>query len=211
MPEAPETPVVPRLAVSVIMLRRDVDEPEVFIQNRVQTMDFAPGVVVFPGGRVDGKDYGTARNPELTRIAENHAVAWQKCTIGDNGAGSARELSAILLAAALREVKEETGASLTAGELTPWANWVTPASMPKRFDTYFYLTQPAPSLDPRHQTTEADSSHWASVRSILKDADDGALKIMPPTRHLLEELAGLEPDDKQFRSGRPIEPVRMVL
>ncbi|GAA1343278.1 NUDIX hydrolase [Arthrobacter roseus] len=211
MPAAPEAPVLPRLAVSVIMLRRDADDPVVFIQNRAHTMDFAAGMVVFPGGRVDGKDYVTARKPELSRVAERHASAWQKSAISDGGARSTREMSAILLAAALREVEEETGASLTAGELTPWANWVTPSGMPKRFDTYFYLTQPAPSLDPRHQTTEASSSHWSSVRSILTEADDGALQLMPPTRHLLEELVGLDPDDKQFRSGRPIEPVWAML
>lgn len=43
-----------RLAVSVIPLRESDMEPELFVQHRVSTMDFAAGMIVFPGGRADG-------------------------------------------------------------------------------------------------------------------------------------------------------------
>ncbi|CAM4119988.1 hypothetical protein [Janibacter anophelis] len=50
------SPVVPRPAVSVIPLRDGPDGLEAFVQHRATTMDFAAGVVVFPGGRCDPSD-----------------------------------------------------------------------------------------------------------------------------------------------------------
>ncbi|MHA7273441.1 NUDIX hydrolase [Arthrobacter sp. TMT4-20] len=185
--------VVPRLAVSVLMIRGD----EIFIQNRSLTMDFAAGVVVFPGGRVDAVDHVTAvAHPAPAHLLANHARSWAATSIASGrGPGSIEvspaEASGVLLAAAVREVQEETGAVLAPEDLTPWANWITPASYGKRFDTFFYLTVLAPTVDPRHQTTEADSSHWATARWILAGAADGQLNLMRPTEALLKELAGL--------------------
>ncbi len=50
------TAVPIRPAVSVIMVRDGDSGLEAFVQHRVTTMDFAAGVVVFPGGRVDPVD-----------------------------------------------------------------------------------------------------------------------------------------------------------
>lgn len=207
-PASEPTPAVPRLAVSVLMLRRDAPNVEVFIQNRAHTMDFAAGVVVFPGGRVDDADYKSARaDPVPPPILQRHASSWAKCSVAAGGPVSLAEMSGVLLAAALREVEEETGALLSVGDLLPWANWITPPERTKRFDTYFYLTVVAPSLEPRHQTTEADSSHWAPVGEILRGADDGRLKLMRPTRALLLELADLSDVAGLPRQPRVIIPV----
>ena len=170
---------------------------EIFIQNRSLTMDFAAGVVVFPGGRVDDVDRVTAAaNPAPAPLLAHHARSWAETSVASGGVpgaigGSPQEASGVLLAAAVREVREETGAVLAPEELTPWANWITPASYGKRFDTFFYLTVLAPTLDPQHQTTEADSSHWATARWILAGAAEGRLNLMRPTEALLAELAGL--------------------
>lgn len=185
--------VEPRLAVSVLMLRRDAPEIEVFIQHRVSTMDFAAGAVVFPGGRVDPIDYESAASHVLTPAEwDRHALAWERSAVAVEGPTSVRDMSRVLVAAALREVQEETGAVLEAGELVPWANWVTPPGGPKRFDTYFYLAVVGPSSEPRHQTTEASASHWLPVREVLQGAADGTLQLMRPTFVLLKELAELD-------------------
>lgn len=197
--------VVPRLAVSVLMLRGNVPDLEVFIQNRTLTMDFAAGVVVFPGGRVDDVDYITARTqPAPPDLLERHALSWSQTSIASGSRVELLAASGVLLAAAVREVQEETGAVLSAADLTPWANWITPATYGKRFDTYFYLTVLAPSLDPQHQTTEADSSHWAPVRDILRGAADGTLELMRPTASLLEELAGHSANPTGVRRISPV-------
>jgi 8-oxo-dGTP pyrophosphatase MutT (NUDIX family) len=199
--------VVPRLAVSVLMLRRDAPELEVFIQHRVSTMDFAPGAVVFPGGRVDNADYVAGAAGVLEEaVLERHVDAWRQTAAGSNGEESLLELSAVLLAAAIREVGEETGAAITASELIPWANWVTPPGGPKRFDTYFYLAIVGPSVVPRHQTTEANASHWWPVRKVLDEAAAGNLQLLRPTYELLKDLASFDDIQDIVDSGRPINP-----
>ena len=201
--------VVPRLAVSVLMLRGD----EIFIQNRSLTMDFAAGAVVFPGGRVDDVDSVTARTrPAPAALLNHHALCWSETSVAVGSRGEVVDAAGVLLAAAVREVQEETGAVLTPEDLTPWANWITPASYGKRFDTFFYLTVLAPSLEPRHQTTEADSSHWSSVTSILADAAAGRVELMRPTEALLRELVDLpgglpEGIGPVLRASRRITPV----
>lgn len=222
--------VVPKPAVSVLMLRGDAPELEVFIQHRVMTMDFAPGAVVFPGGRVDEGDYaagsdGVARSAGTDGVArstgtvqagdildkevlERHAQAWQQTAAAANGAEALLEVSAALLAAAIREIGEETGAVLSPGELRPWANWVTPPGGPKRFDTYFYLAVIGPSIVPAHQTTEASASHWWPVRKVLDEAAAGNLQLLRPTYVLLTDLASFDSTHSLTGSNRPIIPNR---
>lgn len=135
-----EEPVEPQLAVSVLMLRRDGPEREIFVQHRVSTIDFAAGAVVFPGGRVDAADYESqASQAPAPAVLERHSNDWRWTAISSEGDPAPLDMSSVLLTAAVREVREETGALLVADELLPWANWVTPPGGPKRFDTYFYL------------------------------------------------------------------------
>ena len=204
---APGSPAAPeaRLAASVILLRDGADGPEVFVQHRVSTMDFAAGMVVFPGGRVDAVDGSGWNFPD--DVAAQHAQAWHRCSIADGPAESAQHNAGRVLAAALREVHEEAGLVLDAGALRPWANWVTPEDQPKRFDTYFYLAVPAPEAEAVHQTTEAWQSLWMPVRGILEAEAGGALKLMPPTLVLLEELLRLGSVEAALATGRDIVPV----
>lgn len=197
---AESVPVRP--AVSVLMLRDGAEGLEVFIQHRVSTMDFAAGVVVFPGGRVDPIDAQTA---STITVADPivHTSAWSRSTIAEEAEGWR-----VLLAAAVREVEEETGAVLDPAGLVPWANWVTPLGRPKRFDTYFY-TIAAPELDAaQHQTTEAHTSEWRSVSGILADEAAGRLKLMRPTFVLLRQLSSFASVVEALGAERTIDPVR---
>ncbi|GAA5192039.1 NUDIX domain-containing protein [Arthrobacter gyeryongensis] len=219
--EANSTTVAePRLAASVILVREapvhtvesDPEVPadtgrglEVFVQHRVTTMDFAAGMVVFPGGRVDQADSSGWDFED--DVVEQHAAAWHRSSIAVEPA-SARFNAGRVLAAAQREVFEEAGLKLDAATLRPWANWVTPADQPKRFDTYFYLACPLSGAEPRHQTTEASSSLWMPVRGILDAEAAGTLKLMPPTLALLDELVALGTVEAILAEDRDIVPVR---
>lgn len=203
-------PPMPRLAASVILLRDGGQGPEVFVQHRVSTMDFAPGMVVFPGGRVDDVDKQGWEYPE--ELLLRHARAWEKTSLaarrGDRGKPEVpREAAGMLLAAAQREVFEEAGIQLAAGELQPWANWVTPADQPKRFDTFFFLAAPGLEVKPQHLTTEASSSLWMPVNRILEQEAARTLKLMPPTYVLLGELAELGSAGAAAALERDIVPV----
>lgn len=202
-PDVADPSAVPiRPAVSVLMLRDGDTGLEVFVQHRVSTMDFAAGVVVFPGGRVDPIDEQTAASIAVPD-PQTHQGAWKDSPIAEVAEGWR-----ILLATAVREVEEETGAVLDTAGLKPWANWVTPAGRPRRFDTYFYVVSAGDLESARHQTTEAHSSEWMSVGEILTAETEERLKLMRPTLVLLRELAAFKTVAEVVGFDRTIDPVR---
>ena len=181
--------VIPRPAVSVIPVRDAEAGLEVFVQHRVQTMDFAPGVVVFPGGRIDPVDTDNAPDLPADELEELYAI-WRDSTYVSQ-ADDPRFAVRVVLATGIREVAEETGVLLRPDELIPWDDWTTPPGSPKRFQVHFMVTH-LPMDDersPRNTTTEAFKSEWLPVREVLRRGATGELKVMTPTRVILEELA----------------------
>ncbi|WIM68608.1 GNAT family N-acetyltransferase [Corynebacterium breve] len=169
-------PVHPHPAVSVLPLRDGPKGLEVFVQHRVGTMDFAADAVVFPGGRVDPRDYDN----QLT-IAAEVSSAWSHTALPP---------ADVLVSAAIREVAEECGIELAARNLVPWDNWVTPPGGRRRFDVAFFLTfvRPEQHIAWQNTTTEALRSAWESVKSLLDDNEAGWIRLMAPTKALLTEL-----------------------
>jgi 8-oxo-dGTP pyrophosphatase MutT (NUDIX family) len=204
-----QTVVPPRKAASVLMLRTREKILEVFIQHRATTMDFAAGMVVFPGGRVEQADRIAAlEDPPAAAILASHANAWRNTSLAEAGPTHGHFESSVVLAAARREVFEETGCLLEAEQLRPWANWVTPPQQPKRFDTFFYVASPAPGSLPRHQTTEAVSSVWMAVDEVLAAHVRGQLRLMRPTQALLHSIRETGSLEMILAANVPIVPVR---
>ncbi|HEU4946925.1 MAG TPA: NUDIX hydrolase [Kribbella sp.] len=95
------TPAEPRPASTVILLRDTSTGPEVYLLRRHQTMAFAAGMTVFPGGRVDETD---------ASIADSWAgppPAWFAERLG-----CPADTAAAFVAAAVRETFEESGVLL---------------------------------------------------------------------------------------------------
>jgi 8-oxo-dGTP pyrophosphatase MutT (NUDIX family) len=95
------TAVEPRPASTVILLRDTAAGPEVYLLRRQQTMAFAAGMTVFPGGRVDVTDSSIADSwsgPSPSWFAERLG-----CPAGT---------AAAFVAAAVRETFEESGVLL---------------------------------------------------------------------------------------------------
>jgi len=99
--EGRQTPVDPRNAATVILMRPSADGPEVYYMRRQVSMDFAGGMCVFPGGGVDKRDFDTA-------------VAWAGPTPAEWAArlGCDEETARALVCAAVRETFEESGVLL---------------------------------------------------------------------------------------------------
>ena len=191
--------------------------PEMLMLERAETMAFAAGALVFPGGRVDPDDHATAaRFPGLADAAARIAAIRE--TIEETGVAPA--LGSVADAAALREaladgepfapLLERLGLSLDLGALTPFARWCPNFREARRFDTLFYLAE-APSGEPSHSADETESVHtfWASAADVLAGIEAGRAKAIFPTRRNLERLAGFTSLD-EARADAARHPVRQI-
>jgi 8-oxo-dGTP pyrophosphatase MutT (NUDIX family)/GNAT superfamily N-acetyltransferase len=193
---------VPRAAVSVIPLREGRAGLEVFVQHRAATMDFVPGAIVFPGGRVDQQDSAAGtRLPLSDRLVEHHLARLPHV------ARVGPDFLRTLLATGVRELAEETGAVVDADRLVPWDNWVTPIGSPSRFDVEFFLLA-VDGDELRHTTTEASHSEWLSVEDVVVRTEAGELVLVPPTRTIVDELQSLGSLEAVLALGPTVTPVR---
>ncbi|WP_050625787.1 NUDIX hydrolase [Bradyrhizobium viridifuturi] len=206
--------VAPRLASTVLLLRDGgSSEIEVFMMVRHHQIEFNSGALVFPGGSVDKNDKEIAADPALYSGREGldgDALGFRIAAIRETF-----EESGILLArpqgskdlvdakraneiadahrAALNEGKisflkvlSDNGMVLALDELVPYAHWITPEGMPKRFDTWFFLAAAPPEQLGAHDGKESTDSIWVSTREALEGGETGRFKLpFPTTRNLI--------------------------
>jgi 8-oxo-dGTP pyrophosphatase MutT (NUDIX family) len=171
----------PSLAATVVLLRPSAQGPEVLLIERPSTMAFAPGLHVFPGGRVDPEDGDRELDPDEA------SAAFAASSLGGNLApGEALAVHR----AALRELREEAGIDLRdVTHLAPIAHWTTPRFMPRRFSTWFFVADlppdaPAPVFAP----DEVASNRWLTPDAALDALGDGEIQMWVPTTSVLERL-----------------------
>ncbi|MDN5797848.1 MAG: GNAT family N-acetyltransferase [Intrasporangium sp.] len=198
---------IPIPAVSVIPLRMGPAGLEVFVQHRAATMDFVPGAVVFPGGRVDpGDNAAGARLALPPDLVQTHAWRWRH-TAQAGPDGLTGTWARTLLATGLRELAEETGACVAPDRLVPWDNWVTPIGYRKRFDVSFYVL-PVEQDTLSHTTTEATRSEWLPLDDLVERAEARELALVAPTRTIVDELQALGSLEAALELQPTIRPVR---
>jgi 8-oxo-dGTP pyrophosphatase MutT (NUDIX family) len=94
-----------------------------------------------------------------------------------------------VVAAAVREVEEETGVRLADDLLLPWSRWITPEFEPRRFDTWFFVALLPAGQDARDISGEADRTLWITPADALAGYAAGELAMLPPTLVTLRDLA----------------------
>ena len=210
--------VAPRLASTVLLLRDGTPsgEIEVFMMVRHHQIEFNSGALVFPGGSVDKNDKEIAADPALYSggagldgDALGFRIAAIRETFEESGillarpAGSkdlvdARRANQIATAhrAALNEGKitfhkvlVDNDMVLALDELVPYAHWITPEGMPKRFDTWFFLAAAPPDQLGAHDGRESTDSIWVSPREAVEGGESGRFKLPFPTTRNLIRLA----------------------
>ena len=181
------SPVTPRDAATVMLLRDVNDGIEVLLLCRKRAMDFAPGAHVFPGGSVDPGDADLGVDLP-------------------GGLGLAPERARALVGAAVRETREECGVILRADALVPWARWITPEVSSRRFDTWFFVA-PMPSGQVAEACAEADSAQWLRPRAALDAARAGEIMLLPPTAVTVGELMSFSSVADVLAQRRVIVPL----
>jgi 8-oxo-dGTP pyrophosphatase MutT (NUDIX family) len=205
------TPVPPRDAATLIVLRDADAGLEVFCVERHPKSGFLGGAIVFPGGKVDVEDGSAEWNgavDEGWRSATSDGRADRAQRIA--GCREALEEAAILpvrggvlshedlLDARARAAAKEQSIlafllshrlRLNLDALHPFARWVTPAAEARRYDTRFYVTILPPNQRGAHDQRETTSSFWATPAQVLSRFDEGRVQLFPPTHRTLELLA----------------------
>jgi 8-oxo-dGTP pyrophosphatase MutT (NUDIX family) len=77
---------------------------------------------------------------------------------------------------------------LACDTLIPFAHWITPAPMPKRFDTHFFIAAAPVGQAGAHDGGELVASDWLTPEAVLGRRRDGS-KLMFPTRMNLMKLS----------------------
>ena len=190
--------------------------------KRSQTMAFAAGAVVFPGGRIDPDDYlvarqhgfadgdpdGAARVAALRETLEETGLAVGWPTLGEHDVEEVRR--ALLGETLLSDILAARAERIALDALVPFARWCPNFKEARTFDTRFYAVA-APPHGHELSVDEAEHSHifWASAHATLDMADRGDVSVIFPTRRNLERL-GQQPSFSRFTQHAGQFPVRLI-
>src|SRR5690606_9394984 len=88
----------------------------------------------------------------------------------------------------LATVLEQEDLRLTGDALAPFAHWITPEGLPRRFDTHFFLAEAPEAPGAGHDGGEAVDSAWLTPEEAERAADEGRRQVMFPTLMNLRKL-----------------------
>jgi 8-oxo-dGTP pyrophosphatase MutT (NUDIX family) len=164
-------------AATVVLLR---DGPsgglETLMVRRSSKLEFAGGMWVFPGGRVDPDDI-----PADGDVIE-----------------AARR-------AAVREAREEADLVVDGDAMVPFAHWVPPPVTAKRFATWFFMG-PAPEGAVTVDMGEIRDHRWLQPADALARRDAEEIELAPPTWLTLHRLAGFADVEAAMADAHAREP-----
>ncbi|MCB1386675.1 MAG: NUDIX domain-containing protein [Nitratireductor sp.] len=194
--------IVPKNAATIVLLRGRPGHEEIIMGRRNRNLKFMPGALVFPGGRVDPGDW---RVPAADPL---HADVRAKLLANMRGRSGERSAHGLGIAA-IRELYEETGfligreTGLVPGH-RDWAAYakrrmapslsglrllsraITPPGMPRRFDTWFFVTR----LEDHHHEPDEGFVHSSELEELRWIAPEAAMgeDTREITRVMLVEL-----------------------
>jgi len=203
-------PAPARPAATVLLVRDGESGLEVFMVVRHHQIDFASGALVFPGGSLEPGDRAIAADAarcgaasgldERGRALRVAAVreTFEECGVllarprGSNdwlpGARVA-ELASRSAGRSFGDLVLGEDLELALDALTPFAHWITPAALPKRFDTHFFILAAPPDQSARHDGSESVDSIWINPARAFAGAEEGKYTIVLATRLNLQRLA----------------------
>jgi 8-oxo-dGTP pyrophosphatase MutT (NUDIX family) len=207
-------PAQTRLSATILLLRDSHDLLEVFMVERHHKIDFAEGALVFPGGKTEASDAAPELeafcraadlNPQHANTVRVAAIreTFEECGVLIARPRGAKELvdGARLESIAARYRDDLLGDSCTMLDvvraedlelafdlLVPFAHWITPEFMPKRFDTHFFLVAAPPDQLAAHDGFESVDSLWTTIPRALELEKTGQRTIIFPTLENIKKL-----------------------
>ena len=195
-------PAPARPASTVLLIRDGASGLEVFMVKRHRQIDFASGALVFPGGSLDPGDWLIDAYGDFEARERAMRVAAVRETFEEAGVLLARPKGGLVWIDGARTedlviaAKGKSFGELVAAEnlelgldaLVPFAHWVTPKALPKRFDTKFYIVAAPADQLAGHDGWEAVESLWINPAAALEAADNGVYTLIAPTRLNIELL-----------------------
>lgn len=207
----------PLPAATVVLLRPGTGGLEALLTRRPASMTFAPDVHVFPGGRVDEADIDpsflnrSVIAPEAATeslggdLPPIHALgvyvaaireAFEEVGIlladhapgADLGAARRRLLQS---PKAFLSIVEELDLRLRTDLITPLSRWVTPPSLPRRFDTRFFAAAAPDGVDVSLVGEEVADHAWHRPIDALESMARGELAMWLPTSTTLTQLVSV--------------------
>lgn len=186
-----------RPASTICLLREGDAGTEVLMVRRAESARFMGGVWVFPGGVLDEEDDGElarsvvlATDPaELRWVAAclRELVEEVGLWITTDGVRTTEPTDQVFGRAAAE------GTVLDGGALACFARWITPAPLPMRFDTKFYVAVVARGHDPAYDPRELAGVCWVEPTLALELHDRGEWVVAFPTRKTLSVLESATP------------------
>lgn len=146
-----------RPAATVVVVRDGTEARtslEVLLVCRNRELAFHGGSWVFPGGRVDDGELDAADGDE----------------------------DAAARAAAVREVHEESGLTISSDELLPYSHWTTPKGRNRRFATSFYLAALTGGADDvAIDDGEIHDFGWFTPAEAVRMSEEAKIQLAGPT------------------------------
>lgn len=178
---------------------------------RHHKIDSFSGALVFPGGKLedaDGDPRVRARcagadgvdDAELKFRVAGVREAFEECGILlARKRGAAALIGAADLApiearwrerlakddASILDMVEAEDLELVVEGMVPYAHWITPAMVPKRFDTWFFVAAAPADQVALHDGSESVDSVWIEPNQAVAEADAGQRTMVFPTRQNL--------------------------
>jgi 8-oxo-dGTP pyrophosphatase MutT (NUDIX family) len=148
-------------AATVVVLRGRDGGFDVLMLRRNSKHAFG-GMWVFPGGKVDPHDIDPDAPDDEERAARRAAV---------------------------REAVEEAALILDSESLVPIAHWTPPPQAPRRFITWFFVTEAPPESAVAVDGDEIEDHVWIDAAEALRLAETHEIELAAPTWMTLSALA----------------------
>ena len=193
----PQRAVRPKDAASLILWREGAKGIEVLMGRRHRDMRFMPGVLVFPGGRVDLADYHARPISDLSPATRRMLEL-----------GARPSQAKALAVCALRELEEEAGLVFgemhgdrlqpALGPLHYLTRAITPADRPMRFHARFLLAEAKHAKGDIRGSGELEEVRFFGLNELH------AQPIAKITGMILDEFETWRALSPQQRTGRQL-------